>query len=172
MTKPGPEKKAAISFGKGVRLMSEEYYIQELAPFGITQARAFRSLCRSICCPIIFMGRNAFVDPAVFQICIKNLSMPGNDDFLGPNSAIKKDKKTRPHLRTRVSPEEIKENWSYVIRAILDARRLVGLHTPEAERTAIRSAAAELTRFVLTMIPASEQSNGDTQRVQSECDSK
>ena len=163
MTKPSPEKKAAISFGKGVRLMSEEYYIQELAPFGITQARAFRSLCRSICCPIIVLGHTAFVDPAVFQICIKNLSMPGSKDFLGPRSYFKKSL-SRNYLRNKVNPRDLERNWARVVRAILDSRRLVGLHTPEAERTAIRSAAAELTRFVLTMIPASEQSNGKVEK--------
>lgn len=162
------ENKSVISFGKGVRLMSEEYYIRELSPFGISQARAFRALCRSICCPIIVFGRTAFVDPAVFQVCIKHLSLPGNLDFLGPNSSIKKDRKTRPRLRTKVDPKEVQENWSHVIRAILDSRRLVGLHTPETEKAAIRSAAAELTRFVLTMIPSAEQTNGGTHRVSGE----
>lgn len=139
--------------------MSEAYYIRELTPFGIDTTRAFRALCRSICCPIIVLGSTAFVDPAVFQVCMKHLSMPGNPDFHGPNS-YHKDKKNRRHFRNRVDPVEIQRNWKLVVRAILDSRRMVGVHSPPAERAAIRSAAAELTRFVLTMIPAAEQSNG------------
>jgi hypothetical protein len=139
--------------------MSEAYYIRELTPFGIDTTRAFRALCRSICCPTIVLGRTAFVDPSVFQVCMKHLSMPGNKDFHGPNS-YQKDKKNRRHFRNRVEPDEIQRNWKLVVRSILDSRRMVGLHSPPTERAAIRSAAAELTRFVLTMIPAAEQTNG------------
>ena len=46
-----------ISFGRGVRLMSEAYYIQELRAFGIDKPRAFRALCRAICCPVVVFGR-------------------------------------------------------------------------------------------------------------------
>lgn len=169
MSKPNArENKSVISFGKGVRLMSEEYYIRELSPFGISQARAFRALCRSICCPIIVLGHTAFVDPAVFQVCIKHLSLPGSKDFLGPRSYFKKQL-GRSYLRNKVNPRDIERNWARVIRAILDSRRLVGLHTPETEKAAIRSAAAELTRFVLTMIPSAEQTNGGTNE---ECESE
>lgn len=148
--------------------MSEAYYIRELAPFGINTTRAFRALCRSICCPIIVLGKSSFVDPAVFQVCMKHLSLPGNKDFHGPNS-YQKDKKRRPHFRNKVSPSEIKGNWELVVRSIVDSRRLAGLHSPEAERAAIRSAAMELTRFVLTMIPSAEQTNG--QKVKPSSDS-
>lgn len=138
--------------------MSESYYIQELRPFGIDKPRAFRALCRAICCPTIVLGNTAFVDPAVFQVCIKNVCLPGNLDFHGPNS-FQKDSGRR-YFRNRVPPEEIQRNWSVAVRAILDGRRMVGLHSPPAERAAIRSAAAELTRFVLTMIPSAEQPDG------------
>lgn len=149
-----------ISFGRGVRLMSEEYYIRELQPFGISTPRAFRSLCRAICCPMILMGRVGFVDPAVFQVCIKNLSMPGSKDFKAPNSIMQTSKK-RPYLRSKVNPHEVKRNWKFVVRQILDARRLNGLSTPPADRAAIRTAAAELARFVLTMIPSGEQEHAN-----------
>ena len=146
-----------ISFGRGVRLMSEEYYIRELRPFGITSNRAFRSLCRCICCPVIFFGRVGFVDPAVFQVCIKNLSLPGNKDFCATNSYLRRSALPSNHYRTQIDPREVKRNWKLVVRAILDARRMHGLSTPPADRAAIRSAAAELTRFVLTLIPSGEQ---------------
>lgn len=139
--------------------MSEAYYIRELAPFGINTTRAFRALCRAICCPIIVLGRASFVDPAVFQVCMKHLTLPGNKDFHGPNS-YQKDKKRRHHFRNKVSPSEIERNWERVVRSIIDSRKIAGLHAPEAERAAIRSAAAELSRFVLTMIPSSEQPDG------------
>ena len=151
------EDQWVISFGRGVRLMSEEYYIRELRPFGITGNRAFRSLCRCICCPVIFFGRVGFVDPAVFQICIKNLSLPGNKDFCASNSYLRRSGLQSSHYRVDVSPQEVKRNWKRVVRAILDARKMHGLSTPPADRAAIRSAAAELTRFVLTMIPSGEQ---------------
>lgn len=140
--------------------MSEAYYIQELRPFGIDKPRAFRGLCRAICCPVVILGKTAFVDPAVFQVCMKNVSMPGNKDFTGPNSYYKKDKDRRPHMRNQIPPREIQRNWKRVVRSIIDSRRMAGLHTPEAQRAAIRSAAAELTRFVLTMIPSAEQPDG------------
>jgi hypothetical protein len=162
------EQQWVISFGRGVRLMSEEYYIRELRPFGITGARSFRSLCRAICCPVILMGRVGFVDPAVFQVCIKHLSMPGSKDFKAPNSIMQTSKK-RPYLRSRVEPREVRRNWKMVVRAIIDARRMHGLQTPPADRAAIRSAAAELTRFVLTMIPSGEQEQANgTQATRSE----
>ena len=162
------EQQWVISFGRGVRLMSEEYYIRELRPFGISTARAFRSLCRAICCPVILMGRVGFVDPAVFQVCMKNLSVPGSKDFKAPNSVMQTSKK-RPYLRSRVDPREVRRNWKLVVKSIIDARRMHGLSTPPAERAAIRSAAAELTRFVLTMIPSGEQEQANgTQATRSE----
>ena len=142
--------------------MSEAYYIQELRPFGIDKPRAFRALCRAICCPLIILGEVAFVDPAVFQVCIKHLSIPGSKDFLGPNSYMKTYSK-RGHLRNKVCPEEVRDKWETVVRSILDSRRMVGLHTPETQKASIRSAAAELARFVLTMIPSAEQQNGSKQ---------
>lgn len=152
-----------ISFGKGVRLMSEEYYIKELAPYGINTPRRFRCLCRAICCPIVFIGRHAFVDPAIFQICMKHLSMPGNKDFIAPDSYIKAnaDARKKRIYTNRVDPRQIQKNWKETVRAIIDCRRIRGLETPAATRTSIRSAAAELTRFVLTMIPSSEQGRPD-----------
>ena len=152
-----------ISFGRGVRLMSEEYYIRELRPFGITGNRAFRSLCRCICCPVIFFGRVGFVDPAVFQVCIKNLSLPGNKDFCATNSYLRRSGLQSSHYRVNVNPREVNRNWKLVVRSILDTRRMHGLETPEADRAAIRSAAAELTRFVLTLIPSGKQEQADGQ---------
>jgi hypothetical protein len=146
-----------ISFGRGVRLMSEEYYIRELRPYGIDKVRAFRALCRAICCPIIVLGRVGFVDPATFQVCMKNLSMPGRKDFLGPNSHMKLYRKGRTQYRNRVDPKEIYGSWKSVIRAITDSRKIRGLSVQDADRVAIRSAAEELTRFVLRMIPSGEQ---------------
>jgi hypothetical protein len=69
-------------------------------------------------------------------------------------------------MRTKVPAREVRRNWRLVVRAILDSRRMVGLHSPPAERAAIKSAAAELTRFVLTMIPSGEQEQQDGQEVQ------
>lgn len=150
-----------ISFGRGVRLMSEAYYIQELRAFGIDKPRAFRALCRAICCPVVVFGRTGFVDPAVFQVCMKNLSIPGSFDFSAPNSNAKMDPKKRPYVRKQVPAKEVRRNWRLVVRAIVDSRRMVGLHSPPAEKAAIKSAAAELTRFVLTMIPSGEQEHTD-----------
>jgi hypothetical protein len=163
---PG-EEQHVISFGRGVRLMSEEYYIKELAPFGINTNRRFRCLCRAICCPLIFIGRHAFVDPAIFQICMKHLSMPGNKDFIAPDSYIKAnaDAHKKRIYTNKVDPRQIQKNWKETVRAIVDCRKIRGLDTPKITRTAIRTAAAELTRFVLTMIPSGEQeqANGKQQ---------
>jgi hypothetical protein len=161
------EEQHVISFGRGVRLMSEEYYIKELAPFGINTNRRFRCLCRAICCPLIFIGRHAFVDPAIFQICMKHLSMPGNKDFIAPDSYIKAnaDAHKKRIYTNKVDPRQIQKNWKETVRAIVDCRKIRGLDTPKITRTAIRTAAAELTRFVLTMIPSGEQeqANGEQQ---------
>ena len=150
------DDKAVISFGKGVRLMSEAYYMRELTPFGINTRRAFRALCRAICCPTIILGSTCFVDPAMFQLCIKHLSLPGRKDFMGPNSYLKTYSK-RPSIVNQVDPDDIHRNWQRVVRSIVDSRRLAGLQTPELDRTAIRTAASELTRFVLTMVPSHKQ---------------
>lgn len=151
-----------ISFGRGVRLMSEEYYIKELRPYGINTPRAFRSMCRAICCPIVFLGRVGFVDPATFQVCMKNLSLPGNKDFCATNAYLRKTNKRQKIYRSKVDPKEIRKNWRLIVRAIIDSRRIRGLDTPQTQRAVIRSAAEELTRFVLTMIPSQKQerSNG------------
>ncbi len=131
-----------------------------LRPSGVTTTRGFSALCRAICCPTIILGGTSFVDPAVFQICIKHLSMPGRRDFLGPKSYVKTYKK-RQNIQNRVDPAEVERNWRTVVRMILDSRRLVGHHVPDADKVAIRSAAAELSRFVLTMIPSHTQGQAD-----------
>lgn len=160
------DKQHVISFGRGVRLMSEEYYIRELRPFGINTTRAFRALCRAICCPNIIFGSVGFVDPAIFQLCMKNLSLPGNKDFVAPNSYMKLYLKARKNFRNRVDPAEVRKNWRTVVKAITDSRRIRGLSLEAADRAAIRTAADELSRFVLTMIPSHQQERADGTKAQ------
>ena len=119
--------------------MSEEYYIRELRPFGIATPRTFRALCRAICCPVIIMGRVAFVDPAVFQVCMKHLSIPGSKDFTAPNSGIQTCRK-RPYLRNKITPTEVKRNWKFVVRTILDARQVFLLAFGEHKASVVAKA--------------------------------
>ena len=68
-----------ISFGSGIKLLSEDWYIKEFGSH-ITK-KAFRAFCRAIKVPLIEIGKSTFVEMNSFQLALKAITRVGEEDF-------------------------------------------------------------------------------------------
>lgn len=152
-----PDDQCVISFGGGVSLMSEDYFVRAFLPFGITK-RSFRHLCRALHVPLVHLNGMAFVDPVVFQVAIKCIARAGAPEFTlprGTTARVLTGRSTK--TRTSIPIDEVRENWEFVVRSILDARNLSSLASPAAYRDIIQGAALELARLAERHVPSGLQ---------------
>jgi hypothetical protein len=60
------QESAYISIGGGLRFLTADYFLRELAPLGMTM-RGFRAMCKALNVPMIRMGRTWLVELFAFQ---------------------------------------------------------------------------------------------------------
>lgn len=151
MKRPRP---TYVSFGGGLRLLDEDYYLEELKGF-IRSRRGFRGLCRAIGCPIIFADQGkAYVDPVTFQICMKAITRAGGRDFLMPGAKNKNGKRTNyPHARTEIPPDEIRSHWRWLVGELCAGRRLAKIGTPAQVKRAMLDLTTRLAELSYSTLP-------------------
>jgi hypothetical protein len=147
-------KPSYISFGGGLRLLDEDYFIEELKGF-IRSRRGFRGLCRAIGCPLIFVDQGkAFVDPVTFQICMKSITRAGAQDFAMPGAKSKNGKRTNlPYCRVSIPPEEIRTNWRWLVGELLAGKRLAKIGTPAQVKRAMLDLTTRLAELSYSTLP-------------------
>ena len=135
-----------LSFGGGLKLFSEDYFIKELLPMGMTR-RGFRALCRALKVPLVHIGTTAMVDITSFQLAMKAVCRVGQEDFYVPGcDPLKKNlKRGNKELDTAYFNRE----WKNVLAELLAARRMHGLATPQEVSSLARKAAKRLTEMAL-----------------------
>lgn len=133
-----PPKFSRITFGGSLRLLSEDYFIRELAPgTGLDQA-SFRALCRALGVPLLHTAECSYVDYSVFMIALKTVLRPGAPDFAFPNAL------TVPEgARRTLSPQESKENSAFVNDLLLVSRTIHDFDTI-SQKTMLKDASERL----------------------------
>jgi len=151
----GSRSPSYISLGGGLRLLSEEYYLENLKGF-VRSKRGFRGLCRAIGCPLVFADQgNAFVDPVTFQICMKAVTRAGGRDFLMPGAKNKNGKRTNlPHARSQIPIEELRTHWRWLVGELMAGRRLARIGTPAQVKRAMLDLTTRLAELSYSTLPS------------------
>lgn len=144
-----------VSLGGGLRLLHENYYLENLKGF-VRSRRGFRGLCRAIGCPIIFGdGGNAYIDPVTFQICMKAITRAGGRDFLMPGAKNRNGNRTNyPHARTSVPVEELRTHWRWLVGELCAGRRLAKIGTPSQVKRAMLDLTTRLAELSYSTLPS------------------
>lgn len=143
--------------GNGFRLVSERHYLEILGPYGITRM-GLRSLFAALSIPLIFIGRDAFLDPTVFQFAMKYLARAGAPDFFHPALARVSSQELSPlrrveSSRSSLSDTELQDNWTRIANDILLSRKVQSLLSSNAYKTTLRSAGLFMLRASLAHLP-------------------
>ena len=143
-----------VSLGGGLRLLHENYYLENLKGF-VRSRRGFRGLCRAIGCPIIFGdGGNAYIDPVTFQICMKAITRVGGRDFVMPGAKNRNGKRTNyPHARSSITPEELRTHWRWLVGELCAGRRLARIGTPQQVKRAMLDLTTRLAELSYSTLP-------------------
>ncbi len=143
-----------ISLGGGMRLLSEQYYLDNLKGF-VRSRRGFRGLCRAIGCPLIFGDLGvAYVDPVTFQICMKAMTRAGGRDFLMPGAKNQNGKRTNyPHARSSIPIEELRTHWRWLVGELCAGRRLAKIGTPAQVKRAMLDLTTRLAELSYSTLP-------------------
>jgi hypothetical protein len=141
-----PDTQVYLSFGGGLRLFSEDYFIKELEPLGMTR-RGFRSLCRSLKVPLVHIGTTAMVDITSFQLAMKAVCRVGQEDFYVPGcEPLRKNVKRGAK---ELDMEYFDRQWETVLADLIAARKMHGLTTPQDTVDQAKKAAKRLTDMAL-----------------------
>ncbi len=148
------QKPSYISFGSGLKLLSEEYYLENLKGF-VRSRRGFRGLCRAIGCPLVFADQGrAYVDPVTFQICMKAITRAGGRDFLMPGAKNRNGNRTNyPHARASIPIEEIRTHWRWLVGELCAGRRLARIGTPQHVKKAMLDLTTRLAELSYSTLP-------------------
>ena len=135
-----------LTFGGGLRLFSDEYFIKELKPLGMTR-KGFRGLCRALKVPLIHIGTSAMVDIVSFQMAMKSICRVGQEDFyVSGSEPIRKNKKRG---NRELDMNYFNSQWETVLAELLAARKMQGVSTPQEVSSLARKAAKRLTEMSL-----------------------
>ena len=108
------------------RLYSEDLLIEEFAAFNLTR-RSFRTLCRALGVPLLYVGTGALLDPITFSLALKAVLSLGRPDFLAPGSTVAYRKGTHSTLSPPLDGELVR-----LMRELLLSHEL-SKHTTDAE---------------------------------------
>lgn len=148
---------AFVSIGPYSRLYSEDFFIEALAPLGMTR-RSFRAWCRSLSVPMMEIGRTRLVDHLSVALALRAALRIGQPDFYAPSSHTLRRGKVPASARTSLLPEEFVEAHSLVISELLLAHRTASFTSPASLRSAALEASRRMLLAGLAAKPAAEQS--------------
>ncbi len=132
-----------VTIGGGLRFLTADYFLRELAPIGMTM-RGFRALCKALHVPMLRFGRTWLVELFAFQQAMRAVSRPGQPDFLAPGCDLKGSGARPADAATELDIEYFEKNYEAILGELLAARKASGLPTPRDTAKAARQAAKRL----------------------------
>jgi|TARA_R100001460_G_scaffold7154_2_gene18379 hypothetical protein len=144
-----------ISFGAGVRLMAEDYYIEAMGN-GVTK-RGFRALCRNLMVPMIEIGNTRYVDMLRFEIAMTAILRIGEDDFFTPGCKSSAQNRIPKRGKTKLDPEKVLENYELIASELLAAKRVNGVELTRAVQQSTRAAAEKMRDMAFQLAPSRAQ---------------
>jgi len=130
-----------ISFGSGIKLLSEDWYIKEFG--GNITKKAFRSFCRAVKVPLIEVGKTTYVEMNSFQLAMKAITRVGEEDFFVSGCQSIATGKQKP---SQLKPDYVAENLEPLLCELLACKALSGLNMTYEVKKAARSAADRMAR--------------------------
>lgn len=130
---------AKISIGPYVTLYAEDFFISELARFGMGR-RGFRALCRSLGVPLIAIGKVRFVDQLTFSIAMRAVCRHRAPDFHFPGSSDLVKGRRLPMESRRLSPSDMPSLDQLVFEILASVHMNRSSYDPDALLRASRNA--------------------------------
>tara|TARA_R110002051_G_scaffold325009_1_gene425220 strand:+ start:338 stop:928 length:591 start_codon:yes stop_codon:yes gene_type:complete len=155
-----PDSQVYLSFGGGLRLFSEDYFIEELSSLGVTR-KGFRSLCRALQVPLIYVGTSALVDLVSFQLAMKAISRVGQKDFYVPGCRPLKNNHKRGVRE--LNQAYYTREWKNILAELLASRQVHGLATSKEISALTKNAAKRLTEMAIHLQVSSLQAAHERQ---------
>lgn len=146
-----------LSFGDAVRLMSEEYFLRELAPLGMSN-RAFRSWMRCLQVPLIYIGDYVYVDILSVQVALRAMVRVGGPEkhvYVPGSKPLRVGGRGRAATHLNIS--QMENSLRSVIRELLLADRHASNWNPTTIRQAAWDAASRMVEAGLQHGPPIEQ---------------
>lgn len=158
---PTSNFKAGIFFGSGIKLVSEDDYLDELAAHGITR-KGFRAWCRALQVPMLEIGTRRYVDLMSFTLALRAVCRVGQPDFYVPGC----DRNTwGVHRKTggtdKLDPDYFRQNFKVILAELLAARRLSKLSSRGFKQLA-KEAANRMVALATQTLPLRLQEQYDT----------
>jgi hypothetical protein len=153
-----------VSVGGGLRFLSADYFLRELAPMGVTM-RGFRALCKALHVPMLRFGRTWLVELFAFQQAMRAISRPGQPDFLAPGCDLKGAGARTEGTAVELDIEYFEKNYEAILGELLAARKASGLPTPKDTAKAAREAAKRMVHQSVSVQKAQEAAAEDDMRL-------
>lgn len=160
---PSKSGHTVINLGRGLRLYSEDHYIDQLSPLGIDRRR-FRLLCTRIGVPLIMFGEAAFVDHVTFTLAMKYCTSLGRPDFVMPGSLGRNTKhktqteSAKTEIAWKTDREALVSDLSSLIAQVVLGRQMADGASHHKDIVPLRTAAASFLRSLQLLTPSEAQS--------------
>lgn len=151
------DKNFYIGLGNGVKLLSEDWYIQEME--GMTK-RGFRAFCKALKVPMVEIGKERYVESTSFVLAMRAITRIGQPDFLAPGcETIRKNRKKEQAGELDLT--DLRDNFEIVVAELLAARKVNSGHMKLEIKAAARQAADRMYKAGLQNLPSKEQMKYD-----------
>jgi hypothetical protein len=161
-----------LSFGSGVRLISEDQFLRQFLPAGITR-KGFRRLCRALSVPMLEIGSSRYVDMLSMLLALRGILRVGEPDFLCPGSRTLDTQKAHKRggpTATKLDLERFQRNFHYILSELVAASRINGVRLGSELSNAATKAARRLTLACLHHYPLQEQDEHSEQALRQAID--
>lgn len=153
-----PEQKPQhyISFGSGVRLMSEEWYL-EATGHQFTKV-GFRKFCECLGVPMIEIGASRYVDMVRFEIALSSVLRIGEPNFFSPGCETLRNQSVNVPQEQRVADQEkLVRNYRALAAELLLSKKVNGIQLTRTTRKSLGDAARRMADSALQLLPARAQ---------------
>ncbi len=138
-----------ISFGSGVRLANEMWYVDEGFQGKLTRTQ-FRTLCKSLKVPMFCICDERYVDMHRFEVAMTAVLRIGEPNFVATTPSSR-----HPPLGgvRRLDLAKFRKNFGTIIAELIAAKKTATTKTPKAVLNATRLAAERLALAGLMHLP-------------------
>lgn len=141
----------------GMRLWSEDYFIEEFAKGGTPiSKRAFRALCRALKVPMLEVGSTRLVDALTWAMALRAALRVGQPDFLAPGCETLKRSNGNGEAR-ELDAGYVTKHLSVIIAEVLAARQISGMEMRKQIAVAAKKAAERMALAGFQELPEKAQ---------------
>jgi hypothetical protein len=151
------KESSAIFLGAHSRLYSESHYYRAFEPHGVSR-KAFRRFLKALHVPVIYIGRQRFIDHLSFSLALRAISRIGQPDFLFPGCIHLASPPAPSNTTDTLDPAYVKRNLRSLLAELISTR--VEPDSPATHRAfarAVDEAADRLSSVVVSRLDEATQ---------------